>query len=157
MEILLISYEDKCRTRIAQELLSSYGRGMRITTCGIAEADSVPGIVVDFMSQKGYEISKKKPSSISDQTQLEWDFVISLCKESSDELKMLNLKYTKRVDFEFLDAFDELHLQHEEQLEKLDVLYQDMNHSLYELYRDVLSEMLLPRCTCGANTYCRCE
>ena len=36
-------------------------------------------------------------------------------------------------------------------------LYETMYRELYEFYRDELSEQLLPRCTCGANTYCRCE
>ncbi|MBT9869619.1 hypothetical protein GPK99_12515 [Phocaeicola vulgatus] len=35
--------------------------------------------------------------------------------------------------------------------------YETMYRELYEFYRDELSEQLLPRCTCGANTYCRCE
>ena len=36
-------------------------------------------------------------------------------------------------------------------------VYDLMHRQLYEFYRDELSEQLLPRCRCGANTYCRCE
>ena len=35
MDILLLSNEDTCRSRIAQELLHTFGRGMNISTAGV--------------------------------------------------------------------------------------------------------------------------
>ena len=37
MDILLLSNEDTCRSRIAQELLHTFGRGMNISTAGVME------------------------------------------------------------------------------------------------------------------------
>ena len=35
MDILLLSNEDTCRSRIAQEFLHTFGRGMNISTAGV--------------------------------------------------------------------------------------------------------------------------
>ena len=44
-----------------------------------------------------------------------------------------------------------------EQEERVRALYDIMHKELYEFFRSELMEKLLPRCSCGANTYCRCE
>ena len=157
MDILLISNEDTCRSRIAQELLNSFGRGLKITTAGVTEGNAVPDVVCTLMQQKGYEVSRKKPSHISTYSNRNWDFVIALSKDASDELKMMNLQTEHKADLIFNDPLEDMTLNEDELLEQVDALYQNMNKKLYEFYRDVLSEMVMPRCTCGANTYCRCE
>ena len=157
MDLLLISNEDICRSRIAQELLNSFGRGLKITTAGVAEGSAVPDVVCNLMQHKGYEVSRKKPTHVSAYIDREWDFVIALSKDAAEELKMMNLQTEHKVDLLFDDPLENMTLTEEEQQEKVDVLYQNMNKKLYEFYRDVISEMLMPRCTCGANTYCRCE
>ena len=45
----------------------------------------------------------------------------------------------------------------DEQEERVVALYNAMHKELYEFFRSELMEKLLPRCSCGANTYCRCE
>ena len=62
MDILLISNEDTCRSRIAQELLHAFGRGMNISTAGIMEGNCVPDAVCNVMEQNGFSVSRKKPS-----------------------------------------------------------------------------------------------
>lgn len=59
MDILLISNEDACRSRIAQELLHTFGRGMNISTAGVMEGNCVPDVVCNVMEQNGYGISRK--------------------------------------------------------------------------------------------------
>lgn len=157
MELLLISNEDTCRSRIAQELLNSFGRGMKITTCGITEGSRVPDEVCEVMMQKGYEVSRKKPIHVSNYLGQKWDYVITLSKEAQDELNYLNLSADKKVSYLFDDPYSIVGLDEQERAEQIGALYQDMYHILYEFYRDTLSEELSPRCTCGANTYCRCE
>lgn len=55
MDILLISNEDTCRSRIAQELLHAFGRGMNISTAGVMEGDCVPDAVCNVMEQNGFQ------------------------------------------------------------------------------------------------------
>lgn len=157
MDILLISNEDQCRSRMAQALLESFGRGMQIFTAGIAEGSSVPTVVSEFMMQKGYEISRKKPAPVGNFTTQEWGCVISLCREAEDELNSLNLKTENVKHFCFDDPLQDMSMDEEELQLQLSAVYDDMNRQLYEFYRDTLSELLMPRCTCGANTFCRCE
>ena len=47
--------------------------------------------------------------------------------------------------------------EYDEQEERVVALYDAMHKELYEFFRSELMEKLLPRCSCGANTYCRCE
>lgn len=157
MNILLVSNEDICRTRIAEELLASFGRGMKISAAGIAEGSEVPEVVCDVMRQKGYNISRKKPTNLSKYLSQSWDFVLALSKEAEEELKVLQIRTEHMECLIFDDAFDYLNLSVCEQENKVSEVYDDMYKRLYEFYRDVLSEMLMPRCTCGANNYCRCE
>ena len=157
MNILLVSNGDMCRTRMAQELLSSFGRGMRIGTAGITEGSQIPDTVYDFMSDKGYEISRKKPVSLSSINFQEWEYVVALSQEAADELNFLNVSTPYRSDLVFDDILSDANLDELEQKQSLTALYDDMYNKLYEFYRDKLSELIMPRCTCGANTYCRCE
>ena len=156
MDILLISNEDMCRSRMAQELLNSFGRGFKFTTAGIAEGNAVPDVVWQFMSAKGYEISRKKPVHVSACMDRQWDFVVTLTKEAEDELSMLPIRAEQIANFHFEDALTTSDADLEIET-LLSALYEDMYKQLYEFYRDVLSELVAPRCTCGANTYCRCE
>ncbi len=157
MDILLVSNDDSCRSRIAQELLNSFGRGMKISTAGIIEGSYIPDAVCNVMEQNGYDISRKKPSSVGAYTRQSWDYVITLCKEAEDELKYMNLKATHYARFYFDDPFIKRGQSGGEQEQQAAILYDAMYHDLYEFYRDELSEQLMPRCTCGANIYCRCE
>ena len=59
--------------------------------------------------------------------------------------------------FSFDDPFQHIYEDETELEHRISELYETMYRELYEFYRDELSEQLLPRCTCGANTYCRCE
>ena len=63
----------------------------------------------------------------------------------------------QQVHFDFEDPFKNRFQNESEQEKQVASLYETMYRRLYEFYRDELSEQLLPRCTCGANTYCRCE
>ena len=38
--ILIVSNNDMCRSRMAQEILNSFGRGMKISTAGILAGNS---------------------------------------------------------------------------------------------------------------------
>ena len=117
--ILIVSNNDMCRSRMAQEILNSFGRGMKISTAGILAGNSVPDVVCQVMEQNGYDFSRRKPN--------------------------------------FTDPFQGgIHVENEQE-ERVRALYDIMHKELYEFFRSELMEKLLPRCSCGANTYCRCE
>lgn len=157
MDILLISNEDTCRSRIAQEILYSFGRGMKIVTAGVMVGNCVSDAVCNVMEQNGYSLSRKKPSGVEAYANQSWDYVITLCKEAEDELKYLTLDAKHQIHFHFEDAFKDRFQDESEQEQQVATLSEDMRRQLYEFYRDEQNEQLLPRCTCGANTYCRCE
>ena len=155
MDILIVSTEDMCRSRMAQAILLSLGRGMKIFTAGVAEGSALPDIVRQVMQQEGYELAGKRPTSLSVYASQPWDVLITLSKEAEEECRICAVKAKDEFHLAFDDALcgrtDE---EHEVNIRRL---YDEMLRSLYELYRDELSEKLMPACTCGANTYCRCE
>lgn len=157
MDILLVSYDDTCRSRMAQEFFNSFSRGMKLSTAGIIEGHYISDVVCNVMEQNGYSVSRKKPSAIQSYTRQSWDYVITLCQEAEDELKYMNLKANHYARFYFDDPFKKRGLSEGEQQQQVTALYEVMYRQLYEFYRDELNEQLMPRCTCGANIYCRCE
>ena len=58
--ILIVSNSDTCRSRMAQEILNSFGRGMKISTAGVLVGNSVPDVVCQVMEQNGYDFSRRK-------------------------------------------------------------------------------------------------
>ncbi|MGG6546072.1 UNVERIFIED_CONTAM: hypothetical protein NY100_11750, partial [Prevotella sp. 15_C9] len=105
----------------------------------------------------GFSVSRKKPSGVGTYTHRSWDYVITLCKEAGEELKFITLDAKQQVHFNFEDPFKNRFQNESEQEQQIAALYETMYRRLYEFYRDELSGQLLPHCTCGANTYCRCE
>lgn len=99
----------------------------------------------------------QETSGVGTYTHRSWDYVITLCKEAGEELKFITLDAKQQVHFDFEDPFKNRFQNESEQEKQVASLYETMYRRLYEFYRDELSEQLLPRCTCGANTYCRCE
>ena len=135
--ILIVSNSDTCRSRMAQEILNSFGRGMKISTAGVLVGNSVPDV-----------------ATYAQQT---WDYVITLCPEAEEVQKEMQGVVRKYVSFNFTDPFQGgIHVE-DEQEERVRALYDIMHKELYEFFRSELMEKLLPRCSCGANTYCRCE
>ena len=155
--ILIVSNNDMCRSRMAQEILNSFGRGMKISTAGILAGNSVLDVVCQVMEQNGYDFSRRKPCDVATYAQQTWDYVITLCPEAEEVQKEMQGVVRKYVSFNFTDPFQGgIHVE-DEQEERLRALYDIMHKELYEFFRSELMEKLLPRCSCGANTYCRCE
>lgn len=157
MDILLISKNDTCRSRIAKELLSSFGRGAKIVTAGIQPGGGVPDVVIGVMEQKGYDLSCKKAADVEDYCHRPWDYVVTLCDEAEEARGDFDKEVKQWKHFSFADPLVNFPRDESGQEQRISELYEKMYKVLYEFYRDELSEQLLPRCTCGANTYCRCE
>lgn len=79
--ILIVSNSDTCRSRMAQEILNSFGRGMKISTAGVLVGNSVPDVVCQVMEQNGYDFSRRKPCDVATYTQQTWDYVITLVRK----------------------------------------------------------------------------
>lgn len=79
--ILIVSNNDMCRSRMAQEILNSFGRGMKVSTAGILAGNSVPDVVCRVMEQNGYDFSRRKPCDVTAYTQQTWDYVITLVQK----------------------------------------------------------------------------
>ena len=81
--ILIVSNNDMCRSRMAQEILNSFGRGMKVSTAGILAGNSVLDVVCQVMEQNGYDFSRRKPCDVATYAQQTWDYVITLCPEAA--------------------------------------------------------------------------
>ena len=123
---------------------------------GILAGNSVLDVVCQVMEQNGYDFSRRKPCDVATYAQQTWDYVITLCPEAEEVQKEMQGVVRKYVSFNFTDPFQG-GIHEDEQEERVRALYDIMHKELYEFFRSELMEKLLPRCSCGANTYCRCE
>ena len=57
MNILIVSNNDACRSRMAMEILTSFGRGMKVFTAGVLPGNGIPDTVFSVMEQNGYHLS----------------------------------------------------------------------------------------------------
>lgn len=74
-----------------------------------------------------------------------WDYIICICELADQIRKQFRGEVGQWRDF----ALESATLSDKET--------EEFHRKIYELYRDELKERLLPRCTCGANDFCRCE
>ena len=51
MNILIVSNNDACRSRMAMEILTSFGRGMKVFTAGVLPGNGIPDTVFSVMGQ----------------------------------------------------------------------------------------------------------
>lgn len=103
--ILIVSNSDTCRSRMAQEILNSFGRGMKISTAGVLVGNSVPDVVCQVMEQNGYDFSRRKPCDVATYAQQTWDYVITLCPEAEEVQKEMQGVVRKYVSFNFVRSF----------------------------------------------------
>ena len=112
MNLLIVSNNDLCRSRMAQEILNSFGRGMKIDTAGVLPGNYIPDAVGCVMEQNGMSISRKKPCDVGVYLHQSWDYVITLCQEAEEEVRReMKGKAKHSARFYFDDIFHGLLLQ----------------------------------------------
>ena len=84
MNILIVSNNDACRSRMAMEILTSFGRGMKVFTAGVLPGNGIPDTVFSVMEQNGYHLSHKKPVDVELYCHQPWDYVVTLCREAEE-------------------------------------------------------------------------
>ena len=154
--ILLVSDEDLCRSRMAKALLADFGRGMHLFTAGVVAGTTISQLVDEVMEEHGQEISHSAPMALSSVDLAQMDFVVTLTAEAQEAVTALGVQPVKMASLQIADPFRG-HGSVEQKREALEQTYEELHRALFRLYRNVLSDMLMPTCTCGANTYCRCE
>ena len=154
--ILIVSEEDVCRSRMAKTLLADFGRGMRLFTAGVVGGTTIPQVVDEVMEAHGQEISHAPSQSLTEVALDEMDFIITLCDEAQEAVGELGLPAYQLAHLQIADPFSR-RADAEQRRAAVEQTYDELHRALFRLYRNVLSDMLMPSCTCGANTYCRCE
>ena len=114
-------------------------------------------MVFSVMEQNGYHLSHKKPVDVELYCHQPWDYVVTLCREAEESRKDFDNVVRNWKHFLYNDPFQAYYNDEDLVEQQVAEVYDLMHRQLYEFYRDELSEQLLPRCRCGANTYCRCE
>ena len=156
MDILLLSRDDSCRSRIAAALLGSFGRGIKYHTAGLSPTVAVSDRLVSLAREWGLELSIQHPADLADFVGRPWDCVVTLCPEVERIVKDIPIQASYYQAFDFADLIPALQREPVD-TEGLEAQYEVMRRQLYRFYRDILVDWVMPLCTCGANTYCRCE
>ena len=94
MNLLIISNADSCRSRIAQALLSSFGKGMKVYSAGTMPAAEIHPLVLKLIKKTGIEPNTQPPHSIREYTNENWDHIIVL-SGTADDIRNLFRKEVK--------------------------------------------------------------
>ena len=84
MNLLIISNADSCRSRIAQALLSSFGKGMKVYSAGTMPAAEIHPLVLKLIKETDIEPNTQPPHSIREYTNENWDHIIVLSGTADD-------------------------------------------------------------------------
>lgn len=84
MNLLIISNADSCRSRIAQALLSSFGKGMKVYSAGTMPTAEIHPLVLKLIKETGIEPNTQPPHSIREYTNENWDHIIVLSGTADD-------------------------------------------------------------------------
>ena len=159
MDILIVSKNDVCRSRIAKELLLSFGKGIKVFTAGVTPGNLVQESVIMQMKENGFQLEQKPGTLVDDMADRKWAYIITLCPEAEEAVDFLEIICEYKISYNFPDIF----MTGSGQFEasdipgRVDELHEIMFRELFNLWRDELRDNIMPSCTCGANTYCRCE
>ena len=94
MNLLIISNADSCRSRIAQALLSSFGKGMKVYSAGTMPAAEIHPLVLKLIKETDIEPNTQPPHSIREYTNENWDHIIVL-SGTADDIRNLFRKEVK--------------------------------------------------------------
>ena len=105
MKILFLSQRNCCRSQIAESILRSMDKTLEIYSAGIDPAPEINPIAIEVMKEAGITIQLKKPVSYQQMADMEFDFLITVGDNTTDDLKLPCFKYKRKMHLGFHNPF----------------------------------------------------
>ncbi len=103
MRILILCTGNSCRSQMAQGLLQSLNKDIRVFSVGTNPADKVNDKAVAIMKEVDIDISHNKPKPVEQFLSESWDFVITVCDEANEMCPVFSGKVKHRLHIGFED------------------------------------------------------
>ncbi len=103
MKILILCTGNSCRSQMAQGVLQSFDKMLKVYSAGTEIAKEVNPLAIKAMAEIGIDISSHKPRSVNEYLNEEWDYVITVCGGVKEACPMFSGKVLNRVHLGFDD------------------------------------------------------
>lgn len=131
MKILFLSQRNCCRSQIAESILRSLDNNLEIYSAGIDPAPEINPAAIEVMKEAGIAIPPKKPVSYLDVAHMEFDYLITVGDNTTDDLKLTRFTFKRKMHLGFHNPFagpDDLQIIMEKCREIRDEIFVEMDY-----------------------------
>jgi arsenate reductase (thioredoxin) len=137
MKILILCTGNSCRSQMAHGFLQSFDKRLQVFSAGTVPAARVNPTAIDVMKKAGIDISKHRPTHVSQYINEEWDYVITVCDNAKETCPVFTGKVRHRLHI----GFDDPSLVRGSYVEVINEFYRvrnDIRDEFYKLYETEL-------------------
>ena len=137
MKILILCTGNSCRSQMAHGFLQSFDKRLLVFSAGTEPAARVNPTAIDVMKKVGIDISKHRPTHVSQYLNEEWDYVITVCDSAKETCPVFPGKVRHRLHI----GFDDPSLVKGSYVEVINEFYRvrnDIRDEFYKLYETEL-------------------
>ena len=137
MKILILCTGNSCRSQMAHGFLQSFDKRLLVFSAGTEPAARVNPTAIDVMKKVGIDISKHRPTHVSQYLSEEWDYVITVCDSAKETCPVFPGKVRHRLHI----GFDDPSLVKGSYVEVINEFYRvrnDIRDEFYKLYETEL-------------------
>ena len=133
MKVLILCTGNSCRSQMAHGFLQSFDKRLQVFSAGTVPAARVNPTTIDVMKKAGIDISKHRPTHVSQYINEEWDYVITVCDNAKETCPVFTGKVRHRLHI----GFDDPSLVRGSYVEVINEFYRvrnDIRDEFYKLY-----------------------
>lgn len=135
-KILVICTGNSCRSQMAEGFLKSFDKSLKVSSAGTHPATVVNPNAVKVMKEIGIDISLQSPELVDKYTNLEWDYVITVCGGAKEVCPAFTGKVNQRLHIGFDDPADAVGSQ-EEVLAVYRRVRDKIKEGFFEFYKNI--------------------
>jgi len=103
VKILILCTGNSCRSQMAEVFLQSFDKRLHVVSAGTQPAAKVHPATVKVMAEKGFDLTRKKPQSVQNFLQQNFDYVITVCDDAKETCPWFTGKVKTRLHIGFSD------------------------------------------------------
>ena len=103
MRVLVICTGNTCRSQMAEGFLKNMFPHWEIYSAGTEPGEQVNPLAVKAMQEIGIDISKQYPKLVDQYTNLEFDYVLTVCDDANEKCPVFTGKVKHRIHRGFED------------------------------------------------------
>lgn len=102
-EILILCTGNSCRSQMAEGILQSLDKNIRVHSAGTEPTGEVHPKAIEAMQEIGLDISDHKPKSVDEFLADSFDYVITVCDGANESCPAFTGKVSQRLHIGFID------------------------------------------------------